>query len=745
MTANVNRARVRTEYFRDGADGAIVDDNNAIAEAQHIAHDGRDFAVLVVGWDYDPDVAAAGCFRLGAHWLCYTRWLSVILMLRRLRWFACNVNDFQWLTSSVYRPRKLPGDCGRWWAIVSNLVRIFRLLSVGLTGASRRCLRHLALFAAIQSFFLSSAAASDLAFSMHVVAKDDHVSVGFRNTGSDRAPTVHVELELAGRRYDSGQIGELQPGQSKQADFRVAYPSEPGSYPLIARLYYENDGQTVSVLNVGYFNYQTRKSLPVERDLRDVILRYRTAVFLPRQKLHDAELIVPTGVEISERRSAEHGTLYFLKNSRPDLTLDSPYYAVYQTKAGETPRGTTIVSARIKTLRIVKHSSWLPAAAYPLIAVAALIITAALRCKLPEDEKLSLTQISLLRYTFSVSVVSFLYTIFHYAWMLPEYLLPHVLQWDLHESAAGRYLLLSMQTLLEWLYFDGGNYDYFAEYVAGPLYLYMLAGNYFVLRYLIRPQPSKDKYWHLMKSILSLGRRGPGERIFWSQLSKIAVLTLMVKAFYVPMLTSWTINNIVHQGNLTRGFRWEFFYIQSYVVAALILVDVTVFAFGYLVELPQLKNQIRSVEPTLLGWIVCIMCYPPFNYFAFIPFDRPLNEQWGPPNEVERYLAAGLIALLWGIYCWATIALGPKASNLTNRGIVDTGPYAYIRHPAYASKVALWAISSYFLGEKHFFLIATLVAVYALRAYTEERHLGQDPDYEDYCRKVRWRAIPGVF
>ena len=41
------------------------------------------------------------------------------------------------------------------------------------------------------------------------------------------------------------------------------------------------------------------------------------------------------------------------------------------------------------------------------------------------------------------------------------------------------------------------------------------------------------------------------------------------------------------------------------------------------------------------------------------------------------------IALLisLGIYSWASVALGFKASNLTNRGIVSHGPYAYVRHP----------------------------------------------------------------
>ncbi|MCA9183870.1 MAG: hypothetical protein KDA51_20550, partial [Planctomycetales bacterium] len=59
--------------------------------------------------------------------------------------------------------------------------------------------------------------------------------------------------------------------------------------------------------------------------------------------------------------------------------------------------------------------------------------------------------------------------------------------------------------------------------------------------------------------------------------------------------------------------------------------------------------------------------------------------------------------------------------------------------------VGLWIVSSWFLGEKHFFLIVALVTVYGLRAWTEERHLSQDPDYQAYKKKVPWKMIPRFF
>jgi protein-S-isoprenylcysteine O-methyltransferase Ste14 len=99
---------------------------------------------------------------------------------------------------------------------------------------------------------------------------------------------------------------------------------------------------------------------------------------------------------------------------------------------------------------------------------------------------------------------------------------------------------------------------------------------------------------------------------------------------------------------------------------------------------------------------------------------------------------------LWGIFVWASISLGFKASNLTNRGIVKTGPYRFVRHPAYAAKVLIWIIQGIFFGQFGIFIMLGFMLIYFLRAWTEERHLSMDPDYVEYMRLVKWRFIPGI-
>ena len=107
-------------------------------------------------------------------------------------------------------------------------------------------------------------------------------------------------------------------------------------------------------------------------------------------------------------------------------------------------------------------------------------------------------------------------------------------------------------------------------------------------------------------------------------------------------------------------------------------------------------------------------------------------------------------------YASASVALGVKASNLTHRGIVGRGPYAFIRHPAYVCKNLAWWIGSgpliaasfaesWFKGVTAIASIAGWSMVYILRALTEEDHLRKvDGEYAAYAAKVRYRFIPGV-
>jgi protein-S-isoprenylcysteine O-methyltransferase Ste14 len=245
-------------------------------------------------------------------------------------------------------------------------------------------------------------------------------------------------------------------------------------------------------------------------------------------------------------------------------------------------------------------------------------------------------------------------------------------------------------------------------------------------------------------TILTLPRLFVWKKPFWNDLGKLGILTIMVKFFFIPLMVSWTIGSAYNMVIGLRSFQWNIYAVNAYLVQFLILVDTVIFSLGYLIESKYLKNEIKSVEPAFLGWLVCLWCYPPFNAFSFKPLDYYLIRISLSYPTWLTVIVLCVITCLWGVFVWASVALGFKASNLTNRGIVRSGPYRFARHPAYMAKLMIWILQGIFFAQFGIFILLGFIIVYILRAWTEERHLSRDPDYLAYKQFVKWWFIPGV-
>ncbi|MFH0939216.1 MAG: DUF1295 domain-containing protein [Planctomycetota bacterium] len=249
---------------------------------------------------------------------------------------------------------------------------------------------------------------------------------------------------------------------------------------------------------------------------------------------------------------------------------------------------------------------------------------------------------------------------------------------------------------------------------------------------------------------------------------------LLVKFFFVPLMLTWCFNNWQAWQNQSnhfleqwRGDHWplciKLRLLHESLLTLAVALDITIAVVGYLASLRLLDTQITSAEPTLLGWMTALVCYPPFLFFQNLYLRRDMaNEVWPDAlylnYPVLSITVSVLILILIFIYTWATFSFGIRFSNLTNRGIICCGPYKYVRHPAYITKNLMWwlaMLSAFFLlPEKNlsrwFILLwgVRLLAsnlIYGLRAWTEERHLMREPHYREYCKKVPWRFIPYVW
>ncbi len=89
----------------------------------------------------------------------------------------------------------------------------------------------------------------------------------------------------------------------------------------------------------------------------------------------------------------------------------------------------------------------------------------------------------------------------------------------------------------------------------------------------------------------------------------------------------------------------------------------------------------------------------------------------------------------------ATVEIG------MDQKVISTGPYAIIRNPMYLSAAVYFIGMSLALGS-YWGLIASVLTVLGLvwRLFDEEKFLAQNlPGYTEYCARVRWHLIPGIF
>ena len=299
--------------------------------------------------------------------------------------------------------------------------------------------------------------------------------------------------------------------------------------------------------------------------------------------------------------------------------------------------------------------------------------------------------------------------------------------------------------------------------------VYVIYSILLLLYYLIEKDPQISKSIYCLRALKRI-LRAPLD-VYNNGLSaqeRLGLLTILLKAFFAPLMVAWLLSHMTHMLDngtylvthlelLQKDFLAVFNYRGFWFLFQLILsLDVFFFTIGYLIELPVLKNQIRSVDPTLFGWAIALACYPPFigltgTILAWEPVDFPQFEI--PAVHIAvNFLLLGLMA----IYTSASVALNFKASNLTHRGIIATGPYRFIRHPAYICKNMAWWIGSipaviagFQTSLWNTLLILSSVGgwtmIYTLRALTEEDHLRKvDDEYDRYCEKVRYRFIPGI-
>jgi protein-S-isoprenylcysteine O-methyltransferase Ste14 len=293
-------------------------------------------------------------------------------------------------------------------------------------------------------------------------------------------------------------------------------------------------------------------------------------------------------------------------------------------------------------------------------------------------------------------------------------------------------------------YWDGGYL--FAMSVLGYCIVPMLVLSVpYVLWLDRRLKQPKDGAWHFGQLLIGRGDLADRDELHhffraWA-----------VKGFFLAFMISIVPGNWAD--TIAPDWAWiagNPIHLAGWLIGAMFMVDVSFATVGYVLTLKPLDAHIRSANPYAAGWTAALICYPPFVLMGQgAPLDYHIGTAgidgwtyWLQNYPLVTALFGAWLVLLTGIYAWATVAFGFRFSNLTHRGILTNGPYAWSKHPAYLSKNLFWWFAVLpFLATTHSLtdairntaVMAMVSGVYYWRARTEERHLSEDPDYRDYA------------
>jgi len=160
-------------------------------------------------------------------------------------------------------------------------------------------------------------------------------------------------------------------------------------------------------------------------------------------------------------------------------------------------------------------------------------------------------------------------------------------------------------------------------------------------------------------------------------------------------------------------------------------------AVGAPAETRGLQQRIQRIN----GWFcLALVVLPGWDHrLGWSPL-VPETIRWGMLLVLAGF---GLVTFVFHTNIHASATVGVEAGQ----PLIDTGPYAWVRHPMYAGAMLLFWGTPLMLGSGVGLIPAALLTIgLGARLLDEEQCLREDlPGYAAYCERVASRLIPGVW
>jgi protein-S-isoprenylcysteine O-methyltransferase Ste14 len=163
---------------------------------------------------------------------------------------------------------------------------------------------------------------------------------------------------------------------------------------------------------------------------------------------------------------------------------------------------------------------------------------------------------------------------------------------------------------------------------------------------------------------------------------------------------------------------------------------IALFSESLMVFFIVFRRDPKTVTCRPLHWAVA------FAATACPLFLRPGGQLFLPTVFGTVPMFAGLLLSIWAILSLRR-SFGLVAAN---RGLVQAGPYQFVRHPMYAGYMLVSA--GFLVNNPTFWNLAVVTVTVGLqiaRVFVEDEVLADDPDHATFKNLVRYRLVPGLF
>lgn len=191
-------------------------------------------------------------------------------------------------------------------------------------------------------------------------------------------------------------------------------------------------------------------------------------------------------------------------------------------------------------------------------------------------------------------------------------------------------------------------------------------------------------------------------------------------------------------------------YWEAWLYLGILLIPMF-FALAYMLryepELLERRMRMREKETAQKGIVAVSLIY------FLLAFTLPgLDQRFGWSNVSTAVVLGADIIILVG---YAIVLLVFRENRYASRvvevekeqTVINSGPYAVVRHPMYVGVLLMYILSPLALGS-YWAMLPTLLIVTILvaRIRNEEAVLARDlPGYTEYMQQVKYRLLPGVW